>query len=218
MNLFLHYTLDRWLQTHYPHQPFARYADDGVVHCRTEHEATQLQTALAARLVACNLALHPKKTRVVYCRDSNRTERSPQERFEFLGYGFQARSARNRRGELFLSFSPAMSPTALKKIRHEIRYGWHLQRRVDKGLDDLARMFNPVIRGWYTYYGAYHRSALAGLTESLNSALVKWAMRKYTRFKGHKTRATAWLAALASREPGLFAHWEVGKAFTAAGR
>lgn len=218
MNLFLHYTLDRWLQTHYPHHPFARYADDAVVHCRTEQEAQQLQTALAARLAACKLTLHPEKTRVVYCRDSNRTERSRHERFEFLGYTFQPRTARNRRGELFLSFSPAMSKTALKKIRQEIRYHWHLQRRVDKRLDDLARMFNPVIRGWYTYYGAYHQSALARLTESLNSALVKWVMHKYTRFKGHKIRAKRWLAALANREPRLFAHWEVGKAFTAAGR
>src|SRR5262249_50649142 len=148
--------------------------------CKTEHEAQQLRTALAARLAACHLALHPEKTRVVYCRDSNRTERSPQEHFEFLGYLFRPRTARNRRGELFLSFAPAMSPTALKKIRQEIRCGWHLQRRVDKSLDDLARMFNPKIRGWYTYYGAYYRSALVRLTESLNTALVKWVMHKYT--------------------------------------
>ena len=189
-----------------------------MVHCRTEREAQQLQTALAARLAACKLTLPPEKTRVVYCRDSHRTERSQHERFEFLGYHFQPRTARNRRGELFLSFSPAMSKTALKKIRQEIRYHWHLQRRVDKSLDDLARMFNPVIRGWYTYYGAYHRSARSRLTESLNSALVKWVMHKDTRFKGHQGRAKAWLAALANREPGLFAHWALGKAFTAAGR
>jgi RNA-directed DNA polymerase len=218
MNLFLHYTLDRWLQTHYPQHPFARYADDAVVHCKTKEEAQHLQTALAARLAACELTLHPEKTRVVYCRDANRTERHPQEHFEFLGYLFRPRTAQNRQGQLFLSFAPAMSPTALKKIRQELRFNWHLQRRVDKSLDDLARMFNPKIRGWYTYYGAYYRSALGRLTESLNKALVKWVMHKYTRFKGHKQRAREWLATVAHRSPGLFAHWEGGKAFAPAGR
>jgi hypothetical protein len=111
-----------------------------------------------------------------------------------------------------------MSPLALKKIRQEVRFNWHLQRRVDKSLDDLARMFNPKIRGWYTYDGAYHRSALAKLAKSLNNALVKWVMHKYERFKGRKRRAREWLAAVAHRSPGLFAHWEGGKAFVPAGR
>jgi RNA-directed DNA polymerase len=218
MNLFLHYTLDHWLQTHYPQHPFARYADDAVVHCKTEHEAHALRAALTIRLAACKLTLHPEKTRVIYCRDANRTERRPQDHFEFLGYQFRPRTAQNRQGQLFLSFAPAMSPTALKKIRQEIRFNWHLQRRVDKSLDDLAQMFNPKIRGWYTYYGAYHRSALARLAKSLNNALVKWVMHKYMRFKGHKRRAREWLAAVAHRAPGLFAHWEGGKAFAPAGR
>lgn len=218
MNLFLHYTLDRWLQTHYPQHPFARYADDAVVHCRTKEEAQQLQTALAARLIARHLTLHPEKTRVVYCRDANRTARSPQAHFEFLGYLFRPRTAQNRRGELFVSFTPARSPSALKKIRQEIRYHGRLQRRVARSLDDLARRFNPKLRGWYSYYGAYHRSALARLAESLNKALVQWVMRKYPRFKGHQRRARQWLAAVADRAPGLFAHWEGGKAFAPAGR
>ena len=74
------------------------------------------------------------------------------------------------------------------------------------------------IRGWYAYYGAFHRSALGRLAESLNNALVKWVMHKYLRFKGHKRRAREWLAAVAYRAPGLFAHWEGGKAFAPAGR
>ena len=131
---------------------------------------------------------------------------------------FRPRTAQNRGGELFLSFAPAMSPMALKKIRQEIRFKWHLQCRVDKSLDDLARMFNPKIRGWYTYYGAFHRSALGRLVESLNNALVKWVMHKYLRFKGRKRRAREWLAAVANRAPELFAHWEDGKAVAPAGR
>ena len=71
-NLFLHYALDRWLATHHPDIPFCRYADDGILHCRTEDEANRMREHLDARLRTVGLELHPDKTRVVYCKDSNR--------------------------------------------------------------------------------------------------------------------------------------------------
>ena len=70
------------------------------------------------------------------------------------------RGWRNGKGELFgVSFLPAASPKALKAIRQAIR-GWSLQTRSDKALDDLARMFNPYIRGWINYYSHFYKSAL----------------------------------------------------------
>ena len=48
-NLFLHYAFDRWMATNHPESPFVRYADDGVIHCRTKREATLLKKALKAR-------------------------------------------------------------------------------------------------------------------------------------------------------------------------
>ena len=38
-NLFLHYTFDLWMKRTHPDLPWCRYADDGLVHCRTEQEA-----------------------------------------------------------------------------------------------------------------------------------------------------------------------------------
>lgn len=68
-NLFLHYTFDRWMGMNHPNNPWARYADDAVVHCRTQEEAENLLQSLKKRFEECNLQLHPDKTRIVYCKD-----------------------------------------------------------------------------------------------------------------------------------------------------
>jgi RNA-directed DNA polymerase len=49
-NLFLHYALDRWMSVNYPRVSFESYADDVIVHCRTEREAEEVRKAIAARL------------------------------------------------------------------------------------------------------------------------------------------------------------------------
>jgi RNA-directed DNA polymerase len=71
-NLFLHYTFDLWMKRTYPDLLWCRYADDGLVHCRTEQEAEALKASLQARLAECDLELHPVKTRIVYCKDRKR--------------------------------------------------------------------------------------------------------------------------------------------------
>ena len=158
-NLFLHYALDRWLAAHYPQVPFERYADDAIAHCRTEKEAQEMWKAIAARLQSCGLELHPEKTKIVYCKDDSRKKTYPNEKFDFLGYTFRPRSSMNRKGKFFINFSPAVSNQAAKAIRDKVR-SWKLPQRSDKAIEDLSRMFNPIIRGWIQYYGRYYRSAL----------------------------------------------------------
>jgi RNA-directed DNA polymerase len=85
-NLFLHYAFDRWIAATYPHVRFERYADDAIVHCRTEVEAQQVRAAIAARFEECRLELHPEKTKIVYCKDDDRRRTYPNEKFDFLGY------------------------------------------------------------------------------------------------------------------------------------
>ena len=96
-NLFLHYALDRWLATNHPSVPFCRYADDGILHCRSEVEAKAMREHLNARLGEVGLELHPEKTRVVYCKDVRRPGRAEHETFDFLGYTFRPRTARDRK-------------------------------------------------------------------------------------------------------------------------
>jgi RNA-directed DNA polymerase len=208
-NLFLHYAFDRWMATHHSDIPFCRYADDGVIHCRTESQARYLQRQLARRLRECGLALHPDKTRVVYCKSQHRKLDHDVTQFEFLGYTFRPRCANDRYGRAFTNFSPALSGTAAKSMRQTIRR-WKLQLKSDKSLEDLACMFGPKIQGWIAYYCRFYRSAFRDIAHHLDRALVRWAMRKYKRLRGHQTRAWRWLAARAKRCPGLFPHWRAG--------
>lgn len=206
-NLFLHYGFDRWMAKHHAATPFERYADDAIVHCRSREDAEALLGAIRIRLAECGLELNAQKTRIVYCRDANRPEKHEHWKFTFLGYDFRPRQARNRRGEYFASFLPAISETATRKIRDEIRR-WKLPRRSDKAIDELARMFNPKIRGWVRYYGRYYRSRLDRVFAPLDHLLVRWACRKYKRLRGHRTRGYLWMRRLLARAPTLWAHWE----------
>ena len=208
-NLFLHYALDRWLAAHYPQVPFERYADDVIAHCRTEKEAQEMRKAIAARLQSCGLELHPEKTKIVYCKDDSRKKTYPNEKFEFLGYTFRPRSSMNRKGKFFINFSPAVSNQAAKAIRDKFR-SWKLPQRSDKAIEDLSRMFNPIIRGWIQYYGRYYRSALYPTMRELDRDLVLWAKQKYKKLRRHLRRATHWIARISRSAPELFAHWQMG--------
>jgi RNA-directed DNA polymerase len=207
-NIFMHFAFDMWMARAHPGVPFERYADDVIAHCRTEAAAKDLWRSIAQRLADCGLELHPQKTKIVYCKDDDRRGNSTHEKFTFLGYEFRPRRSKNRRGKYFVNFSPAVSNEAAKAMRQAMRR-WRLHLRSDKAIDDLARMFNPVLRGWIQYYGRFYRSALYSVFRHLNQLLRWWAMRKYKRFRGHRRRAEHWLGRLAQREPNLFAHWRL---------
>jgi len=205
-NLFLHYVFDVWLKRAMPGVPFERYADDIVCHCRTEREALALRQVLDARFSECGLVLHPEKTKLVYCKDTNRKRDYGVIQFDFLGYTFRPRLAKWK-GELFgVSYLPAASSKALKAIRQAIR-GWTLQTRSDKALDDLARMFNPYIRGWINYYSHFYKSALYPTLRRIDVFLLRWARRKFKRLRQQPKGARNWLARVVRSSPDLFAHW-----------
>jgi len=208
-NLFLHYGLDRWLQAKFPKVVFERFADDAIVHCRTEGEALAIRKAIAARLQHCGLELHPEKTTIVYCKDDDRRRTYQNEKFDFLGYTFRPRRSKNRKGKHFINFSPAVSDKSAQAMRDTIR-SWNLPKRSDKAIDDLSRMFNPIVRGWLLYYGRYYRSALYPPMRQLDRDLALWAKRKYKRLRNHLRRATHWIASISRRSPALFAHWQMG--------
>jgi RNA-directed DNA polymerase len=206
-NLFLHYAFDLWMGRNWLHLPFERYADDIIVHCRTEREANLVRVKIAARLKQCGLELHPEKTKVVYCKDANRQGSHRNEKFDFLGFTFRPRKAYGRKGQAFCSFSPAMSKKAGQKIRDEIR-GWKLHRCTGQSLQELARKINPKLRGWFNYYGRFTRSALRPIERHVGQSLVRWACRKYKKLRNHRSRAWAWLMGVLDRQPNLLAVWE----------
>jgi group II intron reverse transcriptase/maturase len=207
MNLFLHYVFDRWMAHRYPRAPFARYADDGIVHCRTEQEARHLTTVLAQRFAACQLTLHPAKTRIVYCKDSNRQQDHAEIQFTFLGFTFRPRRAKNRDGQLFTSFLPGASPQALSKMKQEIRR-WRLPVQTPGTLEEFSRTYNPVLRGWWNYFGGFYRSDFFNVFLHFDGMLARWARRKYKRLHGHKIRSHHWVRKVSRKTPSLFVHWQ----------
>jgi RNA-directed DNA polymerase len=208
-NLFMHYAFDTWLVRVFPAVTFERYCDDAVIHCTSEEQARQVRDALAQRLADVGLRLHPDKTRIVYCKDADRRGSHEHTAFTFLGYAFRPRLAKSRYGHHFVSFLPAVSKDAVKAMSREVR-SWHLARRSDKTLDDLARMFNSIVQGWINYYGRFYKSGLLSFLRRLNRHLARWACRKFKRLRRRERRAMAWLAEVARRAPRLFAHWRFG--------
>ena len=208
-NLFLHYAFDAWMTREHGVVPFERYADDAIVHCRTLKEAELMKEAISRRLAECGLELNEKKTKIVYCKGGRGRGSHEHEKFNFLGYEFRARGAKSSSGKLFISFLPAVSPDAVKSMRSEIRK-WQMHRHGEASIEDLARRYNPIIRGWVQYYGKFYRSQLYSVFRPLNRILEKWARWKYKKLRRHKTRANHWLTRLSKREPDMWAHWTLG--------
>lgn len=208
-NLFMHYAFDHWISTRYPNNPWCRYADDGLVHCKSEQEAKHIMDSLKHRLTDCGIELHPEKSKIVYCKDSSRLHDYQHTHFEFLGYEFKKRLARNRaRGNLFLSFSPAVSRDTLRNMRMTLKHGNRVAGIQIYTVEKVAALINPKIRGWLQYYGKFTQHAMRPLAVYVNEYLVRWAMRKFKKLRNHKTRAFEWLTRIHNQQPKLFAHWE----------
>ena len=208
-NLFLHYTFDAWIRRAIPGIPFCRYADDGLLHCRSRYQAQYVMRCISERFRQCGLEIHPDKSSIVYCKDVNRTEDYSRISFDFLGYTFRPRRCVNPNGQVHVNFLPAISRDSMKEINRRIR-GWHIQLRSDKTLLDFSRILNPILRGWHAYYGRFYSSALGQIWNNFNEYLARWVRRKYKRFFRHKRRARRYLARLARAHPDLFIHWRLG--------
>ena len=207
-NLYLHYCMDIWLEREFPGCRFERYADDAIIHCHRMNEALALKAALERRMEECGLQLHPEKTNIVYCKDSNRTAKGVSKMsFDFLGYTFRPRLAENgQRGEWFTNWLPAVSHRSMRSMNEKMRK-WEVLKRRDNTLQEIAEAINPVLRGWINYYGKFYKTKLKKFMHILNVKLATWARRKYKNLRASEMKAIRWLHGVTRRQPNLFAHW-----------
>lgn len=204
-NLFLHYGLDLWLQRQHPDKPFARYADDAVIHCKTRMGANRVIRELADRLASIGLELHPTKTRIVFVGRGQIPANVAGE-FTFLGYDFRRRTLVDKYGRLFFRIAPGASKAAMKAMTRTIRQ-WRIHRSSEASFSDIARRYNATLRGWINYYGKFwYRVFSYRLWSAFQSRLVKWIKCKYRL--GQK-RAELKLARIRRSNPSLFSHWEL---------
>ena len=176
-----------------------------MVHCPSRQRAEQVLAALGERMGQVGLALHPDKTKIVYCKDNNRRGTFGCTSFTFLGYTFRPRASRDRQGRSFLAFLPAISTDALKRIGEVVRH-WRLHRRIYHTWEELAAGINPIVAGWMQYYGRFYRSALYRLLARINAYLVRWLRNKYRRLAGVRDSRQRF-AELTRATPTMFTHW-----------
>jgi|SRR3990167_939264 len=209
-NLFLHYVFDMWMKRNYESKLWCRYADDGLVHCKTLQEAEELLKGLKQRFSQCKLELHPIKTKIVYCKDGIRKGNHENTKFKFLGYEFRRRITCNRYTKsMRLNFTPAISPEAKKAITAKLRK-LNSRSRTDLEIEQIAAYLNPKLIGWLNYYGKFTKSAMYVIYMRVNSMLVNWARRKYKHLRQHKTNASMFIERIAKTRPNLFIHWKLG--------
>ena len=209
-NLFLHYAFDKWMGKHFPHISFVRYADDIIVHCNTEEESQAILEAIKVRMTSCELSLHPEKTKIVHCKTANRKENFKTVKFDFLGFSFQPRPAKSSRtNKLFLSYDCCISRKKELRIAEELRKS-KFHQWTTSTLEDLARTFNPKLRGWYNYYGKFSPYKLNRIFGLFNWRLIKWAVKKYKSFKGSMRKAGNYIRGIANDFPYIFVHWQYG--------
>jgi len=212
-NLFLHYAIDKWLAKHYSEIKMVRYADDMIIHCRTQLEANHLLTKVRERLAQCGLELHPQKTKMVYCKKEGRNQKRLPVQFDFLGFSFQPMMIKLKRGGFFLQYDCKMSRKSKKRILEDLRQ-MKLHTKTQSNLQDLAAKLNPKIRGWIHYYGKIKRNSLKPVFYYLHHRIIKWILNRYKRFKRSRVLAVKWLKRITKDYPTMFYHWALGYQLT----
>lgn len=213
-NLFLHYAFDLWMQRELPDISFERYADDIVVHCRTEKGAKYVYHRIRQRLLQCKLQLHPDKTKIALIHEGRSYNKRKVGSFDFLGFTFRPRMAKGKDGRLFCATLPAISKHSSQSIRDQIR-GWKIHLHVNRSLSDVATYINPTVQGWINYYGAFYKTELRKPLRQLEERLIMWVRRKYLSCRYSVKRARALLVKIARANPNLFAHWKFGAKLSA---
>ena len=207
-NLFMHYCFDLWMSREYPQNPWERYADDGVIHCRSKEEAEMILIKLRTRFNECKLEIHPDKTRIIYCRSDNYRGRHEHESFDFLGYTFRRRWVKNNKGNFFNGFTPAVSKSAQKSFRDKIREIRLTNKMVP--LEKLADIMNPVIRGWANYFYKFNTREARKTLDFVNLTLVRWIRFRSKSIKRNYAKAFRQLVRIVNGNPNLFYHWRMG--------
>ncbi len=207
-NLYLHHAFDNWLMKENPEKVFERYADDIVIHCESKEASEILLEKLKIRMGEFGLTLHPEKTKIVYCKNYQRTDRHDNESFTFLGFDFQPRAMQSKFGRgSFIVFAGAISKASKVVIREGIRA--ILPPRWSNGtLEGFAEKLNPKIRGWLNYYTRYFKSETLNVFHYLNKLIRKWLSIKY-KLRSQKSIYRKFELEQAANST-LFYHWRVG--------
>ncbi|MCK6612561.1 MAG: hypothetical protein L6Q78_16160 [Bacteroidia bacterium] len=189
------------MHKNHPEKPFERYADDIVVHCKTEKQAKFVLKQIKQRLTKCKLELHPVKTKIVNLRGES--EEKYVKKYDFLGFSIQPQWNKIK-GKGMLLPSIRISNKSEKSILARFKSMQLHKKRIS--IEELAKELRPIIRGIINYYGKFSTGHLRRICHQLNVRLVKWVKWE----KGYyKMKSIHWLRAKFKTNPSLFPHWQL---------
>ena len=198
-NLFLHVVFDKWMEKHHPEKPFERYADDIVVHCKTEKQALYLLHLINKRMESCKLSLHPEKSKIVNLRGFS--EKKYPKGFDFLGFTIRPSSFKFK-DKVKTIPSVFVSQKSKNSLMEKFRkLNVHKQRTT---LEEIAKMMNPIMRGIINYYHKFRKSDLQNVWRQLNERLLKWVKWEKGLYKKASVR---YLKTKHKEKLDLFLHW-----------
>lgn len=200
-NIFLHVVFDKWMEKHHPEKPFERYADDIVVHCKTEKQAKFMMRAIAHRMNACKLELQMEKSKIVNLRGNSETKYAKG--FGFLGFTIRPRAFKTKStGKTKSIPSICVSQKSKTNIMEKFKQLNLHKRR--KSIETLAKEINPIIRGIINYYHKFWKDDMRIVWNQLNARLLKWVKWEKDLYKMESVR---YLKTKYKERPYLFAHW-----------
>ncbi|MCC5944924.1 MAG: group II intron reverse transcriptase/maturase [Bernardetiaceae bacterium] len=200
-NIFLHVVFDSWMAKYHPEKPFERYADDIVVHCKTEKQALYMLRQIQKRMQACKLELHSEKTKIVNIRGY--AEKKYPKGYDFLGFTIRPSSYKHPdRAEVKTIPSIFVSKQSKKSILEKFSAMQIHKKR--KTLEEVAKDLNPVIRGMINYYHKFRKSDMRAVWRQLNARLLKWVKWEKGLYKKASIR---YLKTKYKERPNLFLHW-----------
>ena len=200
-NLFLHVGFDKWMEINHPEKPFERYADDVVVHCKTEKQAIFMLKQIGKRLRKCKLTLHPVKTKIVNVR--GRSEKKYPKSYDFLGFTIRPHWVKVN-GKMMLMTSMFMSRKSKNSVMEKFKELNIHKRR--KPIEVIASELRPIIQGIINYYCKFSSNHTREIWNQLNARLLKWVKWE----KGlYKMASVRWLKKKYKESPLLFPHWKL---------
>ncbi len=200
-NIFLHVVFDKWMEKEHSEKPFERYADDIVVHCKTEKQAIYVLNKIKQRMQECKLKLHPTKTKIVNLRGFS--QKKYPKGFDFLGFTIRPNSVKFKHRvsvvpSIFISTKSRSS--LLRKFKE-----WQIHKR-RKPIESIANYLKPLIRGVMNYFHKFSSGHMNYVWKQLNARLLKWVKWE----KGLSVIASIkWLQQKYKSNPSLFPHWKV---------
>jgi RNA-directed DNA polymerase len=202
-NLYLHVAFDKWMQKNHPEKPFERFADDIVVHCKTERQAKYMLAKISKRLNECKLTLHAEKTKIVNLR--GKSENKYPRKCNFLGFTLKPVYTFVKRSQKFRIIPMAiMSRESQSRVLKKLSKMQLHKRR--KPIEQLADDLRAMLQGVINYYCKVNAVYTWSFWYAVNQKLLKWVKWE----KGLSiTKAVQWLRCVWKRNPKLFPHWSL---------